>query len=191
MLNCCNTPPPNHLRSRSLPCLHRHICILLHLRVLTWTHAQETRMKVPLLNLASLYQRSSCPLVPFPPYLNTTMADIWRLLLYHQMKGQWQESCWLDLFHQCTQTAAERHLKDSVSLSDETCQCFKIPSLGAHKSSDAVPQTRLLLTHIEPILLVMLTALDKTDNYMARSSKHFIFSSWDLHTIWGFSELVY
>jgi len=50
VLNCCNTPPPNHLRSGSLLCLHRHICILLHLRVFTWTHAQETRMKVPLLS---------------------------------------------------------------------------------------------------------------------------------------------
>lgn len=103
-----------------------------------------------------------------------------------------RESCWLDLFHQLTQTVADRHFKGSMSLSDETSQCFKTSrSLGAHKNSDAVPQPRFFLTDVEPIILVMLTALDKTDCYVARSTKHFLFSSWALHTIWELSELVY
>lgn len=88
-----------------------------------------------------------------------------------------RESCWLDLFHQLTQTAADRHFKDSMSLSDETCQCFKTSqSLGAHKSSDAVPHSRFLLTHVERIILVMLTTLDKIDCFVARSLKDFLFS---------------
>lgn len=103
-----------------------------------------------------------------------------------------RESCWLDAFHQLTQTTADRHFKDSMSLSDETCQRFKTSrSLGACKSSDAVPQSRFLLTHVKPIMLFMLTALDKTDCYVARSPKLFLFSSWALHTIWELNELVY
>lgn len=138
-------------------------------------------MTLPLLNLAYFYLRSSCPLVPFLLYLHSTMAGIWRLQqsFYCQMKKiAPRESCCLDLFHQLTQTATDRHFKDSMSLSDETCQCFKTSrSPGACKSSDAVPQSRFLLTHVEPTILVMLTALDKTDCYVARSPKHFLFSS--------------
>lgn len=101
-----------------------------------------------------------------------------------------RKSCWLDLFHQLTQTDADRHFKDSMSLSDETCQPFKTSqSLGAHKSSDVVPQSGFFLINVEPIILLMLTALDKSDCYVTRSSKYFLLTSSALCMIWELSVL--
>lgn len=154
----------------------------------TWTQAQETGMTAPLLNLASI----KGPLVLWFLFLLTWTAPQHAFRDFNScFITRWKDGTKKELLTGFVPPAdTDRHFKDSMSLSDETCQPLKTSqSLGAHKSSDVMPQSGFFLTDVEPIILVMLTALDKSDCYITRSSKHFLLTSSALCMIWELSVL--
>lgn len=154
--------------------------------MLTWTQAQETGMTVPLLNLSSI----KGPLVPWFLFFLTWTAPQHTFGDFNGCITRWKDKTKRDLLAGFVSPAdTDRHFKDSISLSDETCQPFTTSVSGGPYKLWCCATVWVLSDHCWTHYIGKLTALGKSDCYVTRSSKHFLLSSSALCMIWELNVL--